>query len=137
MVFDRSLLERIDEPEQRDRRLNADPAQLSRSIGRNLTRMLNVRQGSVSTLPDYGMPDFNDLVGRFPDGLNLMRRAIRTSIERYEPRLCRVAVKHIVNEDDPLDLRFRITASMILEDRDEPVAFETLIGSSGQIQIRG
>jgi type VI secretion system protein len=137
MVFDRSLLERIDEPEQRDRRLNADPAQLSRSIARNLTRMLNVRQGSVSTLPDYGMPDFNDLVGRFPDGLNLMRRAIRTSIERYEPRLRRVAVKHIVNDDDPLDLRFRITASMILEDRDEPVAFETLIGNSGQIQIRG
>jgi type VI secretion system protein len=137
MVFDRSLLERIDEPEQRDRRLNADPAQLSQSIARNLTRMLNVRQGSVSTLPDYGMPDFNDLVGRFPDGLNLMRRAIRTSIERYEPRLRRVTVKHVVNEDDPLDLRFRITASMILEDRDEPVAFETLIGSSGQIKIRG
>ena len=137
MVFDRSLLERIDEPEQQDRRLNADPAQLSRSIARNLTRMLNVRQGSVATLPDFGMPDFNDLVGRFPDGLNLIRRAIRASIERYEPRLRRVAVKHIVNEDDPLDLRFRITASMILEDRDEPVAFETLIGSSGQIQIRG
>jgi type VI secretion system protein len=137
MVFDRSLLERIDEPEEQDRRLNADPARLSRSIARHLTRMLNVRQGSVSTLPEYGMPDFNDLVGRFPDGLNLIRRAIRASVERYEPRLSRVAVKHIVNEDDPLNLRFRITASMILEDRDEPVTFDTLIGSSGQIQIRG
>ncbi len=137
MVFDRSLLERIDEPERRDRRLNADPAQLSRSIARHLSRMLNVRQGSVATLPEYGMPDFNDLVGRFPDGLNLIRRAIRASIEQYEPRLRRVAVKQVVNEDDPLDLRFRISASMILEDRDEPVAFETLIGSSGQIQVRG
>ena len=136
MVFDRSLLERIDEPEEQGRRLNADPARLSASIGRHLTRMLNVRQGSVATLPDYGMPDFNDLINQFPDGVNVIRRAIRDSIERYEPRLRRVSVKQVRNEDDPLDLRFTISASMILDDGEEPVVFETLIGDSGQVRVR-
>lgn len=136
MAFDRSLLERIDEPEAPGRRLNADPARLSESIARHLTRMLNVRQGSVATLPDYGMPDFNDLINQFPDGLNVIRRAIRDSVEAYEPRLRRVAVKHVLNEDDPTDLRFKISASMILDDRDEPVVFETLIGASGQVRVR-
>lgn len=136
MAFDRSLLERIDEPDEARHRQGTDPARLSQSIGRHLARMLNVRQGSVVTLPDYGMPDFNDLVNQFPDGLNVIRRAIRESIERYEPRLRRVSVRHILIEEDPLDLRFRISASMILEDGEQPVAFETLIGGSGQVQVR-
>lgn len=136
MALDRSLLERIDEPEEQGRRLSADPLRMSESIARHLTRMLNVRQGSCTTLPDYGMPDFNDLISQFPDGLNQIRRAIRDSVERYEPRLRRVSVKHVLDEADPLDLRFRITASMILDDREEPVTFETLIGDSGQVQVR-
>ena len=136
MAFDRSLLERIDEPEDPGRRLSADPARMSESIARHLTRMLNVRQGNCAALPDYGMPDFNDLIGQFPDGLNQIRRAIRASIERYEPRLRRVKVKHVYDEADPLDLRFRITAAMVLDGREEAVSFETLIGESGQVQVR-
>lgn len=136
MAFDRTLLERIDEPEEQGRRLNADPTRMAKSIARHLTQMLNVRQGACAALPDYGMPDFNDLAGRFPDGLNQIRRAIRDSVELYEPRLRRVAVKHVRDEDNPLDLRFRITGSMILDDHDETVAFDTLIGGSGQVQVR-
>ena len=78
----------------------------------------------------------DDLIGQFPDGLNHIRRAIRDSVERYEPRLRRISVKHLRDEDNPLDLRFRVSASMILDDREEPVSFETLVGQSGQVQVR-
>ncbi len=135
-TFERTVLERIDEPELDTRRMDVDPSQVAASVARHLTRMLNVRQGSVAILPDYGMPDFNDMAAQFPDGLNAVRRAIRDSIERYEPRLRRVSVKHVVNEDDPLDLRFRVSASLIVGEREQPVAFRTLIGHSGQVQVR-
>ncbi|MFQ5773100.1 MAG: type VI secretion system baseplate subunit TssE [Kiloniellaceae bacterium] len=136
MTFERSLLERIGDPDEDGRRLHVDPARLAESVARHLTRMLNVRQGSVITLPDYGMPDFNDLFVRFPDGLNAIRRAIKDSVEKYEPRLRRVAVQYVLDEEDPLNLRFKITARLVIGDRAEPVAFETLIGDSGRVQVR-
>jgi type VI secretion system protein len=136
MVSERSLLERIDNPDEPERRLGANATRMAESIANHLTRMLNVRQGSCEALPDYGMPDFNDLIGQFPDGLNHIRRAIRDSVERYEPRLRRITVKHLRDEDNPLDLRFRVSASMILDDREEQVSFETLVGQSGQVQVR-
>lgn len=138
MAYEKSLLERIDDPDdQDDRRLNADPHRISQSVIRHLSKMLNVRQGSVLALPDYGMPDFNDLSTQFPDAINAIRRVIKESLEKYEPRLRRVTVRHIPNEDDPLDLRFEIVARLVADGQEAPILFETMVGDSGHVRIRG
>jgi type VI secretion system protein len=99
--------------------------------------MLNVRQGSVSTLPDFGMPDLNDLFAQYPDPVHALRRIIKELIENYEPRLKRVMVSYVPDEDNPLNLRFDITAYLEVDDKDAPLRFETVVGMSGRTQVRG
>ncbi len=137
MAFERTLLERIDAPDDDSRRLQVDSGRLAQSVLRHLERMLNVRQGSVVTLPDYGVPDVNDLATQFPDALTAIRRVIKQSIEQYEPRLSRISVQYVANEDDPLDVRFKIAARLAVDDTDEPITFETGISNSGRLWVRG
>lgn len=137
MAFERTLLERIDAPDDDSRRLRVDSGRLAQSVLRHLERMLNVRQGSVVTLPDYGVPDVNDLATQFPDALSAIRRVIKQSIEQYEPRLSRISVQYVPNEDDPLDVRFKIVARLVVDDTDEPITFETGISNSGRLWVRG
>lgn len=135
---EKTLLERVDggDPDvERRSRVNAQDA--VDSVVAHLGRLLNVRRGSVPTLPDYGMPDFNDLV--FEDGriVNAVRAAIVDVVTKYEPRLTRLSVTYVPDEDNVLDLRFRITATLVLEGNRAPVTFDTLIGDKGQVKVRG
>ncbi len=135
MAASRTLLERIDAPETGGRRIAHDVDEAMRSVAEHLTCMFNVRQGSVAVAPDYGMPDFNDLLTRFPDALNLIRKSIQTSVDKYEPRLSRVTVRAIANDDDPFDLRFKIAGRLALGDEDCSVSFEALVGPSGRVKV--
>ena len=137
MAFEKTLLERIDDPDTTgERRLHADPHRVSQSVIRHLQKMLNVRQGSVLTLPDYGMPDFNDLAKQFPSAIVAIRRVIKDSLEKYEPRLRRVQIRHIPNEDDPMDLQFEISARLVLDDEESAVTFQTVLNDTGHVQAR-
>ncbi|MBC3766680.1 type VI secretion system baseplate subunit TssE [Neptunicella marina] len=137
MIFEKSLLERIDDPQPQDSRsLNVDPGKVSDSITRHLSNMFNVRQGSVMTLDDYGMPDFNDIIRDFPNAIKVIRNVIRDAIRQYEPRLKRVSVTHIADPNHPLELFFQIKAELQLEDETLPIAFETVVGDSGSVKIR-
>ncbi len=134
---ERTLLERIDagdpDPERRSR---LDPQDAIDSVIAHLSRLLNVRRGSVPTLPDYGMPDFNDLAHEDARVVNAVRAAIVDVVTRYEPRLQRLSVTYVPDEDNVLDLRFRITATLMLEGDRAPVTFDTLIGDKGQVKVR-
>jgi len=134
---EQTLLERIDNPEQGGYRLAADPHRTIESVLTHLRKMLNVRQGSVSTLPDYGIPDLNSLFMQYPDAVQALRRIIRASLEKYEPRLRRVNVRYLPDEENPLMLRFEIKAQLIMDDQDSPVRFETIVGDNGKVRVRG
>lgn len=137
MVFDRSLLERIDEPDASGaRNLDIDPSKVSESVINHLRNMFNVRRGSVMTLDDYGMPDFNDIVSDFPNAIKVIRGVIRDSIRNYEPRLKQVSVTHLVDESRPLDLFFRVKAELHLDGQKVPLMFETVVGDSGSVKVR-
>jgi len=114
-----------------------DINKVSESIIEHLRNMFNVRQGSVMTLDDYGMPDFNDMVADFPNAIKVIRTVIRDSIRKYEPRLSRVSVTHVVDEDRPLDLFFRVKAEVNLDGELVPVVFETVVGDSGSVKVGG
>jgi len=135
--MEQTLLERIDNPEQGGYRLTADPHRVIESVLTHLRKMLNVRQGSVSTLPDYGIPDLNSLFTQYPDAIQALRRIIRDSLEKYEPRLQRVNVRYLPDEENPLLLRFEITARLVMDDQDPPIRFETVVGDNGKVRVRG
>ncbi|HHM04780.1 MAG TPA: type VI secretion system baseplate subunit TssE [Gammaproteobacteria bacterium] len=134
-AFESSLLERIASGESHAS-LTPDASRARQSVVHHLRNMLNTRQGSAAALPDYGLPDFNDVVSRLPDGLSEYRNAIRLTIERFEPRLKRVQVVHVPDADDPLRLKFEISALLALGDRHVRVSLHTAFDDAGQVSVR-
>ena len=131
------LLERIRcwkrEP---DRRSKEDPGLTIDSVLMHLQRILNTRQGSVPIAEDYGVPDFTSFLDAYPDSLRDFERSIRQSIQKYEPRLKAIRVSFVLDEEDPLSLRFQIVGKLITKDYKDPVRFESVVGSDGRISIR-
>lgn len=84
------------------------------SIRRHLTRMLTTRQGAVQALPDYGLPDLNDLTLSRSEILTHACRAIEYCIESYEPRLTGPEVSSVpLSDNAPFTLNFVIRAQKI------------------------
>jgi type VI secretion system protein len=98
--------------------------------------MLNTRRGISMTVPDYGIPDLPDLVHSFPEAIAFMRREIRVSIEKYEPRLKNVVITHVAAVDDLFHLNFEIRAELATESDRMPVAFRTTLDATGRANIR-
>ncbi len=80
------------------------------SIRQHLLRMFIARQGSVQTLPDYGLPDINDLSLSRTDLIKQSCAALRECIDRYEPRLVDADVTHRPLPDSTFTLGFHISA---------------------------
>ncbi|OUR86626.1 hypothetical protein A9Q81_28290 [Gammaproteobacteria bacterium 42_54_T18] len=102
----------------------------------NIQRMLNIREGSVLALPDYGMPDFNDVVKEFPDAIHRIQQAISQFVDTYEPRLHAVQVHYVHDEDQPLLLKFVISGELKANGRVSKVSFDTVLTGSGQATVR-
>jgi len=138
MAHERSLLDRLRDPApESGRSIHQDPRRLANSVLENLRCLLNTRQGVVPTQMDYGIPDLVDVIHNFPDAISGMRRAIKLSIEKYEPRLRRVNVKHVESPDDPLALKYEITAELITEDGKSSIWIQTRIDGSGEVDVKG
>ncbi|MFJ7313497.1 type VI secretion system baseplate subunit TssE [Pseudomonas sp. NPDC098747] len=104
------------------------------SVAAHLAKMLSTRAGSVQTLPDYGLPDLNDMNLSLHDSLSQARLAIEQFIEAYEPRLNQVRVTALPG-DDQLRLTFRIEGLLEVEDLKRQVSFTAGINGSGQVKV--
>jgi type VI secretion system protein len=134
---EQSLIDRLrDRSGSSVRSTKLDTTALSESVMANLRRMLNSRQGISATVPDYGLPDLTDIVHAFPEAIDICRRSIRQSLEKYEPRLKNVIVSHATDDDDPFHLRFEIRAQLVTERDTTPIAFFTMLDASGQAQVK-
>jgi type VI secretion system protein len=130
------LLERIRTWEMNpERRGREDPARISDSVLGHLRRILNTKQGNVPISEDYGLPDFSDLLHALPESIRDIEKAIRLTIQKYEPRLRTVRVSFIHQEEDVLSLHFQITAKLQAESKAQ-VLFETFIDTDGKVNIR-
>lgn len=107
------------------------------SIMDNLRGVLNSRADSCLSRPDLGMPDFNDLVGRFPDALGIIAAAVRDQIEMFEPRLSEVSVRHVPDRSNPLHLAFRIHATLAMDDGSRRLSFDTVLNNNGYVNVSG
>ena len=96
-----SLFERLKGDAQRRAGLSRERAVMA-SVAAQLTRMLSTRAGSVQTLPDYGLPDLNDMSVSLHTALSQARQSIETFIDQYEPRLTQVRVVSLPSDRHPL-----------------------------------
>jgi len=101
---------------------------------RHLQKLLNTRQGQALIQPEYGMPDITDCAEGAPEALDRVRRAIKNSIEMFEPRLRRVKITHLPIGDD-LNLHFGISGQIVTEKEQIPVHFNTTVTPSGSAVI--
>lgn len=113
-----------------------DQSMLLENIIDNLRRILNSREGCCEIRQDYGMPDLNGLVTDFNNAINPVIRSVKYQIEKFEPRLTGVVVRHVPDPDNPLNVNFRITATVKSEHVSEKISFETILSDTGRVRIR-
>lgn len=131
------LLERIRARNKDPRtRRKEGPKEVIDSVLHHLQQILNTRQGSVPIAEDFGIPDLTELQLGYPDSLRLFERAIRQTIQKFEPRLSSLRVRFVPDEEDPLSLRFQILGKLQSEGYKDPVRFESTVGSDGKIIIK-
>jgi type VI secretion system protein len=98
--------------------------------------MCATRVGTVLTAPDYGIPDVTEMLHSFPDAIGEMRKALKYTIEKYEPRLTNVRVNFIQGGEEDLICRFEIVAQLVNEEGPSRVKFETTLEVSRKISVR-
>lgn len=134
---EKRLLERLRAIEQDpDWRGGSDLQLAVRSVLDHLVKVLNTRQGSAPIAADYGVPDFTSLASAYSsDALPEMEAAIAQVISKYEPRLVGAKINFDPKPEYPFMLAFKLSARVRVEDREQPVVFETVLNPDGQITV--
>ena len=129
MFRERSLLERLRGPSAHSPTAVDNTGELIRSIVRNLSRILNCRQGHAPAQMDYGIPDATAILSGGADATGEMVRVLRECISKYEPRLKDVKVTAVEDEDDPSTFRFQVSAQLATSKERVPLNLDTLVNS--------
>jgi type VI secretion system protein len=103
------------------------------AIIEHLSDLLNSHQGHSSTVPQFGVLDFNDVVHNMPDAIRHLQQSIRATIIEHEHRLQNVSVR-LVPTQDPLTLQFEILARLA-SDRQSLVRMRTRVRPGGQFVV--
>jgi len=114
-----------------------DLDELMNSVRHHLGRLLNARHGMCEALPDYGLPALTDLVVGSRNYIEAVQDAIRTTIEQYEPRLRRVRVSRVEDDEDEhkRSLAFRVDAMLKSQSGDHRVWYQTELTGAGDFEI--
>lgn len=141
LVASNSLLRRLEraaDPTARTRqRFRGED--LESAVVDHLHRMLNTRQGSAPSVPDYGIIELSEMLHDFHDAKGFMQRCIKNTITKYEPRLKNVQVRPIEPEEDdnPMLAYYEITAQLVYPNGDrQPIRFNTSVDDSSNVRIR-
>lgn len=137
-MFDRTLTERLEAStvDRPFRPTTFDKSKLLESVLDNVRRIFNERRGSCETRPDYGMPDLNDVLGDggTPVSLALIVKSI---METFEPRLSDPIVRFTPDPGNPLNINFRVSATLRYGDAAERISFETVLSDDKRVKVRG
>ena len=121
--------------------------QIKDAVVRDLEKLLNTRRQILVPSPEYhevhnslfmyGLQDFTMKNPASPMVKQQLRQVIERTISRFEPRLKNVTVQIEAPGQNARDLRFRITAMLIMEPITEPVIFDTYFDvSRGEYKIQ-
>jgi len=114
---------------------NSEQTQLScklESIRQHLWRLFNTRQGSLSYLSDYGLPDLNQIYQDLPDSVQEFTAQIIKVIQKYEPRLTALELEQMKRYDLPAVIAYKIKAVILPS---YPVLYSTYFFSGGQLRV--
>jgi type VI secretion system protein len=129
-----SLLERLNGDTSKRKGWSQESAVMA-SVAAHLSKMLSTRAGSVQTLPDYGLPDLNDMRLSLHDSLQQARTAIERFIEAYEPRLSEVQVISLPRDSNPLNLAFAIEGMLQVDGMKRHISFSASLNGSGVVKV--
>lgn len=140
MVKERLLerLSRQEMPNRNDRRSPEDIVKIS--IQRHLSRLLNVRRGSVPVDVEYGLSDMSNIAGSFAVGyVSDIQREILIQIDRYEKRLLSPTIQQVVEEREVITLKFILSGQIDLSVGSTLIKKEfsmfLRIDSAGQVRV--
>lgn len=108
------------------------------SILEHLTNILNTRHGSAQIADTYGMPDLTNFPGdNLGPAVAELEKMIKTTIERYEPRLKNVKISYNPDMNSNLTIKFGLSAEIVADygENGRPVFFETVITSDGIVKV--
>lgn len=81
------------------------------SVLDNMQRILNCRAGTLSHLPDYGLPDMSNILQGLPGTAHQLMSTLSDVLLKYEPRLKSIEV--VMQEQTiPGELRYAIDAEL-------------------------
>jgi type VI secretion system protein len=137
MAIQKTLLERIRNPDPAGhRQMRASTNEIFESILTNLQNILNTNQGNCLTDEHYGLPHLGSLREYMPQSVSAFVSAIQSTIERLEPRLSNLRVRHSPGDGRGMSLRFEITGLVKDEDNRINVRFETFADEEGRMKVR-
>ncbi|WP_345769041.1 type VI secretion system baseplate subunit TssE [Citrobacter amalonaticus] len=133
--FTGSLFERIAEAADPSSYQNPKEA-LVRSIRRNLQQILNTRSGSCYGSPELGIADLDNIASVSMNLRDTTARAIQSCILRYEPRISDATVIAVgQDENAPLELRFRIVATVSFSELKDVLEFDIVLDNHQQYRV--
>jgi type VI secretion system protein ImpF len=107
------------------------------SVARDLENLLNTKRSVLvppigcrevnSSLFVYGLQDFTSQNPKSPMVRQQLRQQIERVISRFEPRLKNVKVNLEMSTQSERNLRFRISALLVVGPVSEPVTFDTYL----------
>ncbi|MFZ1873989.1 type VI secretion system baseplate subunit TssE [Serratia sp. D1N4] len=81
------------------------------SVLDNMQRILNCRAGTLSHLPDYGLPDMSKILQGMPGTAHTLMTTLSHTLLKYEPRLKSIRVI-LLPETQPGHLNYAIDAEL-------------------------
>lgn len=85
--------------------------QVIMSVLDNMQRILNCRAGSLSHLPDYGLPDMSKILQGMPGTAHSLLTMLSGTLLKYEPRLKSLNVI-LLPQSEPGHLEYAIDAEL-------------------------
>ncbi|MDR1037802.1 MAG: type VI secretion system baseplate subunit TssE [Deltaproteobacteria bacterium] len=131
------LLERIRSAYGSRKKGRSKSDDLLESLERHLRLMLNTRQGSSKSAPEYGMPDFVSLMGRGDlDAIRELSRVLTDVVQEYEPRIADATVTYNPGREETGVLEFSLSGSIEIDNQRQNIFFQTSINPDGAVNVR-
>ncbi|RUT37618.1 type VI secretion system baseplate subunit TssE [Pseudomonas sp. PAMC 29040] len=102
------------------------------SVLDNLQRILNSRAGSLSHLPDYGLPDMGLTLQGLPAAAHGLMGTLVQTLLKYEPRLAALSIE-LLAQSRPGHLEYALHAQLKEGGR---VTFGTTLAPAGKVLVR-
>ncbi|REL26642.1 type VI secretion system baseplate subunit TssE [Thalassotalea euphylliae] len=113
--------------------VNAEYVEEVESVCKHISLLLNARRGVLSHMPDYGLPDVEDIYEGLPYSQQTLALEVKKLIEKYEPRVRMVNV--IANDIHEHDCVIKLDIQAFLVSG-SAIKLSTKFASGGQANVQ-